>query len=338
MSKLKSPNRIRDLEERPKKIKEIICFGGGNVIPKVVLEPLKKYQVKIISVTSMTESGGSTGQLGKDFNVLPAGDISRHLVGLSDAPEWKKKLFYLRFGREKFPGGHIGHRFGTVFISLTEYVLGDFKKALKSAHDFMEVRKHKVLPATLNKTQLMAELEDEKIIEGEDEIDVPKKHDSRLKIKRVFLKPKAKAYKPVLEAIKNGDLIVFGPGDLYSSIIPCFLPKGIKKALQRSKAKKVFICSLMTKRGETNKFSVLDFTDEIEKYIGCVLDFVIFNNFFPNKKIKEKYKKENPTLLNFVNFDKSLADNKKFIGANLLPPSRLITHHPNKLAKIILSI
>ncbi len=319
------------------KKKKIVCFGGGNLVPSVILQSLKKYPVGLISVASMTEGGGSTSQLRKDFNVLPSGDISRHLVALSDAPQWKRDLFYSRFGQEKFPGGHVGHRFGTVLISLAEHFLGDFEKALEFAHDFLEVKKHRAMPATVNKVQLMAELENGKIIEGEDEIDVPKKHRAELKIKRVFLKPGAKIFPPVKMAIIKADMIVLGPGDFYSSTIPCLLPKGIKEAFKKSKAKKVFICNTITKLGETKDFSVFDFVREVEKYIGVPLDFVVYHkDKIEQERIKE-YKKVNSLALNLVKIDEDLPGDK-FIGDCLLLKSDSLNFDSKKLAKIIFNL
>ena len=323
--------------EGSKKSKKIVCFGGGTALPQAIIGGLKKYPVRITSVTSMLESGGSTGQLRKDFNVLPAGDISRHLVALSEAPKWKKELFCLRFGKEKFPGGHIGHRFGTVFISLAEYVNKDFEKALKIAEDFLEIKKHKALPISLAKTHLQAELENKAIIKGEDEIDVPKQHNPRFKIKKVFLKPMVKAYPPVLEKIQKADLLIIGPGDLYSSVIPCFLPAGIKEAIKKTKAKKVLIINSMNKLGETNNFSVLDFTKEVQKYMGCPFDFVLYNTRVPDPKRIKDYKKENPLILNLVNINENL-DEKKFIGRNFLIKSGPIIYDKNKIIKILLEL
>jgi len=320
------------------KPKKIVCLGGGNLVPRVILEPLKKYPAKIVSITSMTENGGSTGQLRKDFNILPVGDISRHLVGLSDAPEWKKDLFYLRFGKEKFPGGHVGHRFGTVFISLMEYTLGgNFEKALEVAHDFLEVKKHKALPATINKVQLMAELENGKIIEGEDEVDVPKKHNPKLKIKKVFLKPRAKVFPPTKKAILEADIITLGPGDFYSSTVPCLLPAGMKEAFGKTKSKKILICNTMTKLGETNDFSVLDFAKKLEKYMGCPLDFVIYHNAVIKKGRIKKYKKKVPLARGSVKIDKNLPS-QKFIGRNILVKNDFPAYDSKKIVKIILSL
>ena len=322
-----------------KRKRNIVCFGGGNAIPKLLLDPLKKYNMKITGITSMVDNGGSTGQLRRDFNILPPGDIRRHILALSDAPKWKKDFFGFRFGREEFDGGHKGHNFANAFIGGLEYILKDYKKVLEITHDFMEVKKeNQALPATINKkVQLIAELENGKFIEGEDEIDVPQKHNPNLKIKKVFLKPKVKAFPPAIEAIIKADLITIGPGDLYSSAICCLLPAGMRKAFKETKAKKVLIVNSMTKLGETNNFSVLDFADEVEKYIDCPLDFVIYNTKIPSKKRIEKYKKEEPLILDLVKIDKNL-DEKKFIGKNLLEKNGPIIYNSNKLVKLIMSL
>jgi len=319
------------------RLKKIVCFGGGNALPQVVLSGLKKYPLIINSITSMMQSGGSTGQLRKDLNVLPPGDISRHLIALSEAPQWKKGLFYYRFGEKKFPGGHVGHRFGTVFIACLEYLFKDFEKASLFAHEFLEVKKNRALPATIKKTSLWAELENGQIIQGEDEIDVPKKHDSKLRIKRIFLKPEAKAYPPTLAAIQEADFIILGPGDLYSSLIPCLLPGGIKMAIQKSRAVKIYVCNIMNKLGETNGFSVLDFAGEVEKYLGCSLDLVLYNTEIPDKNRIKEYRKKEPSILGIVKFDKEL-DKDKFIGKNLLKKKGSLEHNSNKVVKNILKL
>lgn len=316
--------------------KKIICFGGGSATPQAILIRLKKHPVKIFAIAAMLESGGSSGQLRIDFNVLPSGDLRRHLLALSEAPEWKKELFKFRLGREVFDDGHMGHSFGNIFISGLEYILKDFKKVLKIIHDFLEV-KGEVLPATIEKGHIRAILENGEVIFGEDEIDVPKKHSPNLKIKEVLLNSKVKAYPPTLKAIQKADLIVIGPGDLYSSLIPCFLPEGITRAIQNSKAKKVYICNLLRKYGETNDFTVLDFVKEIEKYLRIPLDFVIYNRGKPSAKRLAGYRKRHPEFLGLVKVNKNLPK-KKFIGKNLLISFGPIIHDPNKAVKTILNL
>lgn len=317
-------------------MKKIVCFGGGSAMPKTVLSKLKEYPVHITSITSMVDNGGSTGQLRADFNVLPPGDIRRHILALSEAPQWKKDLWSFRFGREKFEEGHKGHNFANAFIAGLEYNLKSYDKVLEVIYKFMEVN-GKVLPATIKQTQLYAKLENGEIIKGENEIDVPQKHNPNLRIKKIYLEPKVKAYPPILKSLKETDLIIIGPGDLYSSLLSCFLPKGISQAIKKSKAKKILICNTMTKLGETNNFSVLDFTDETEKYLGCKLDFVIYNAKMPSKERVKEYKKKEPGILELVKIDNKL-NNKKFISSNILTSSGPIIYNPDKLTKLIMSL
>ncbi len=304
-------------------------------MPKTVLRGLKEHRVELATVCSMTDNGGSTGLFREDFSVLPAGDIRRHLLELSQGPLWKRELFNFRFGREVFSGGHKGHSFGTVFIAGLEHSLKNFNQALKYVSEFLEV-KGDVLPVTLDKANVCAVLENKKTISGETNIDVPK-HNPKLKIKKAYLKPKAKGNPAAIKAIKSADLVVIGPGDLYSSIVPCLLPQGINGTFQQTKAKKVFICPAMTKSGETNGFSVLDFAKTIEKYLGCDLDFVIYNSFLPEKQNIRKYKKEHPEFLTLVKINKDL-DKEKYIGRNLLVKKELMEYSPAKLAKILLNL
>lgn len=316
--------------------KKVVCFGGGNAIPKTILMPLKKYPVDITSITSMVDNGGSTGQLRTDFNILPPGDIRRHILALSEAPDWKKEFWQFRFGHEMFDGGHKGHSFSNAFIAGLEYNLKDYGKVLEVINEFMEV-KGKALPATIEQTQIYAELENGEIAKGEDEIDVPQKHDPNLKIKRVYLEPEVEAYQPSLDAVTETDLITIGPGDLYSSTIPCLLMKGMKETFKKTKAKKILVCNTMTKLGETNDFTVSDFASEMEKYMDCSLDFVIYNSEIPSKERVDEYKKEELGILEPVKVDKKL-DDKKFVGTNILEENGPIVYNPDKLAKLIMSL
>lgn len=313
---------------------KILCIGGGKAMPESVLTGLRG-KAQITTIATMTDSGGSSGKLREEFGVLPPGDIRRHLVALSDAPDWKISLFKLRFGSEDVGAGHKGHSLGNLIIASIEKDVKNYDKVLEILHDFLEV-KGRCLPSTVNKTDLCAELESGEIIRGETEIDVPMAHDPLLKIRRVFLAPPAKAYPEAMEAMGKNDLIIIGPGDLYSSLIPCFLPKGMKESLEKSKAKKIFICPAMTKHGETDEFSVMDFIREIEKYAGK-MDFVIYNKEVPDQERIIKYKKEEPSFCEIVKANDG-ADSKKFIGRGLLIKSGKIVYDQEKLAKLILDM
>jgi uncharacterized cofD-like protein len=222
-----------------------------------------------------------------------------------------------------------------VFIAGLEHVLGDFEKVLEIVHDFMKV-KGKCLPATIEKVQLYAELENGQIIVGEDEIDVPKEHDGSLRIKKVWLEPEAEAYKPVIQAIENADYIIVGPGDLYSSLVCCFLPKGIQEAMKKTKAKKIFIAPVMTKFGESDGFYLEDFVNEVEKYMGAKLDHVICNTTLPDEKRIRMYKMEEPLLMDVVRHRGK--DDKRFIGVDLLKDEGAIVHDAHKLKDVLFKL
>lgn len=302
-----------------KKPIKVVCFGGGNGIPKLILEPLKDLNIDLIAVSSMADCGGSAGAIRKEFNVLPPGDIRRHLLALSEAEDWKKKLWNFRFANDiEISPLHYGHNFANVFIGGLEHLLGDYEKVLAICHEFLKV-KGTVLPATLDKVQVIAELEDGSLAEGEDEIDLGQSHNRNLKVKRVYLNPSGKVYAKTKQAVLNADFIIIGPGDMYSSIAPCFLSSGMKDAMWKSKAKKIFICPSMTKLGETQGYTVRDFADKIEEYIGASLDLVIYNNNIGNKKRIEEFKQEmkEEFVLDPPQVDRGL-DKDKFIGKDLL--------------------
>lgn len=317
------------------KLVKVVCFGGGAVVPERVMKPLKDSGKYIVcGVTSMMDNGGSAGQLREDFHILPPADIRRHLLVLSDAPQWKKDLWKFRFGHEEFPGGHKGHSFANVFIGGLEYVTKDYNKVLETIHDFMEIKNHRALPATIDKIQVCATLDDGAVIVGEDEIDVPKKHSPQRRIVGMSLTSRAEIYPETRTRIEEADVLIFGPGDLFSSIIPCFLADGMRSIISKSKAKKILACSTMQKMGETNNFSVLDFAKEVEKYIGCDLDFVIYNTGVISRDKLELYKKGNPSLVAPVTVSKSLPKSK-FAGFDLLQDDSEMEHSPQKLFKVL---
>lgn len=308
-------------------------------MPKLILEPLKDLNIDLVAVTSMVDNGGSAGALRKEFNVLPAGDIRRHLLALSEAEDWKKKLWNFRFAKEiEISPEHYGHNFANVFIGGLEYLLGDFEKALAITQEFLKV-KGKALPATLDKVQIIAELEDGSLAEGEDEIDLGQNHDRNSKIKKVYLNPGGKAYSQAVEEILSADFLIMGPGDLYSSIIACFLTQGMKEAIIKSPAKKIFICPAMTKLGETQGYSIKDFSDKMEEYLGAPLDFVIYNNNLPADERIEKYKEEmkGEFVIDPPQINDGL-DKDKFIGQDLLLAEGGIKYDREKLIRVLKEI
>jgi uncharacterized cofD-like protein len=323
---------MKPTKELLKKIsgKKIVCLGGGNAMPKAILKGIKKYPVEISAICAMLDTGGSSGRLKKDYKITSPGDIRRSLIALANTSPVIEHLFNYRF-----QGGDLkGHNFANLLITALELNTNNYDRVIKELKKILQIR-HQVLPVTLSKSNLYAILENGKIISGEKNIDNPR-HDGNLKIKKVYLKPKAKAYPKTIKAIKKADLIIIGPGDLYSSLAQILLTEGISESIKKSKAKKIYVCNLMQKYGETNEFSVSDFTEEIEKYLDSKLDYVIYNNKIPSEELMKKQKEKNPELLGMVKLSKDLKE-EKFIGKSLLKRNST-EHNTEKLAKLLIGL
>ena len=314
------------------KPKNVVVIGGGTGC-FTVLSGLKKYPVNLSAIVTMADSGGSSRILREDFGILPPGDVRQALIALSCSEKSLANLFTYRFNEGS---GLSGHSFGNLLITALERIKGDFEKAVEEAGKLLNI-KGEVIPVTLQNTNLYAVLENGQVIEGEDNIDVPK-HDPNLKIEKVYLKPQVKINPRARSAILKADLIIIGPGDLYTSIIPNLLVKSISRAVSESKAKKVYICNLMTKFGETNNFTGPDFIEEVERYLGGkFLDYVVFNNKKPSSTRVAKYEKEEAGFIK-CNKDSFKGKKMKVIKGDFLRKKGFIRHDPNKLAKTLLKI
>jgi len=323
-----------------KTTKNIVVIGGGTGT-FTVLSGLKKYPHNLTAVVSMADDGGSTGRLRDELGVLPPGDIRQCLVALSEADLILRDLFNYRFDG----GGLDGHNFGNLFISAFEKITGDLDKALEEVGNVLKIR-GRVLPVTLEKVQLKAKLENGTELEGENEINNSWLL-SKFGIKKLFLNPRAKANPKAVQAILGADVIVVGPGNIYCSIVPNFLVRGIPEAIKKSKALKIYNSNLMTKHGHTDGFRVSDFVKTIEQHLGDkVFDYVVFGAKKPSAALLKKYSHEG----DWVEPDKKILKDKRFIGANLVSPilyrqdpadklkRALIRHDPDKLAKTIISL
>lgn len=248
-------------------MKKVVVIGGGTGT-FTVLRGLKNYEHDITAIVSMFDSGGSSGVLRDEHGVLPPGDVRRCLVALSDGEQEKmlRKLFNYRFEN----GNTLkGHSFGNILLTALTDILDGEDKAINAAGALLNI-KGKVLPVSLEKAHLCVELENGTIVEGETNIDIPK-HDGNLKITKSYLNPNVKVHKKAVEAIEDADAIVFGPGDLYTSLVPNFLVDGVPEAVKRSEAKKLFVLNLFTKWGETHNYTASDYAREMLSYIGSTL-------------------------------------------------------------------
>lgn len=311
------------------KRKKIVVIGGGTGV-FTVLTGLRKYPAELSAIVTMADDGGSTGMLREDFGILPPGDVRRALVALSKTEdEVLSALFNYRF---KEGVGLRGHNFGNLMLTALERLVGSFEGAIDAASKILGVE-GKVIPVTLKTAQLMAELENGQIIKGETNIDIPS-HDGRIRIKKVWLSPPAVLNPAAKKALLEADLIVVGPGDLYTSILPNLLVQGLNDALKKTKAKKVYITNLMTKHGETNDFAASDFLKVIETYLGKnILDYVVSNNQRPTSARLKAYVKEKAS---FAELDaENFPQKPLLISASLIRGKGFLRHDPEKMARVL---
>jgi len=306
-------------------MKKITVIGGGTG-SYTLLKGLKNYDLDIAGIVTTSDNGGSSGELRDEFGILPPGDIRQCLVALSDKGRLWRELFDYRF-----EGNKEKNNLGNLIMTALTKLHGDLPSAIKYASEILDV-KGEVIPITLDKVHLCAELEDGQIIKGETNIDIPK-HNPELKIKKVYLEPQAFAYKNAINRILDSDFIVIGPGDLYTSIIPNIIVEGIKEAINKTKAKVVYVCNVMTKYGETNNFNASDFLREVEKYLDKNVDYIILNSEEPKLEISEKYRKENSF------FVKPDLEGDKVKKSNLIgDDTPLFRHDSEKLVRNIMEI
>ncbi len=329
--------------------KKIVVIGGGTGT-FTILSGLKKYPNLDLSViVSMMDDGGSNRVIRDEFGLLPTSDLRQCMVALasSDSDQTLRKLFTYRYDQGV---GISGMTFGNLFMAaLTDIYGGDQKKAIEETSEILGV-KGKIIPVTFEKTNLVATYENGRQVLGEHAIDEPNSQTGKFKITKLEIIPKAKVNKDALSAITNADLIVLGPGDFFTSILPNLVVDGIGLEIKKSKARVVFVANLMTKFGQTAGFKAGDFISEVEKYLsGRNLDYCILNksNHF-SKTMLSKYKEENaePVEDDLKDYKgktkivrKSVISNKIYQKpkGDILERS-LIRHDSDKLAKAVVEL
>ncbi len=312
--------------------KNIVIVGGGTASAGLLREFFKyrnKYNISVIG--SLADDGGSTGRLRRELGVSALGALRKCLWALSEENETIKNSFAYRFEN----GGLAGHAAGNIFMAALEKTTGSAEKTLALTHKILKV-KGEIIPSGFGNTALFAELENGYIIEGETNIDIPK-HNGKLKIARVFLTPAPKVNPRALKKIKSAHLIVIGPGDFYTTIMPNLLVDGISEAIKRSKAKKVFVVNSVTKYGETFNFSVNDFVAALEKYLGTdVLDYVLYNGKDPGES-RTKLRNQEETYPKLIP-DKELEAKYEFIDNCFIEEAGLPYFNKEKLVRAILKL
>ncbi len=314
-------------------MKRIVVIGGGTGT-FTVLRGLRNYPHHITAIVTMFDSGGSSGVLRDEHGVLPPGDVRRCLVALSggEREETLRKLFNYRFST----GGSLkGHSFGNILLTALTELFGSEDVAINEAASILNIN-GTVLPVSLEKSHLSVKLEDGSVVKRETNIDIPK-HDGSLRIEEVYLEPTVKAFPEALRAIEEADVVVLGPGDLYTSVIPNLLAKGVPEALQKGKAKKVCILNLFTKWGETHGYNASQFAKELLRYSYLKqFDHIVCNKENMPERILKKYAAEKKFPIEVDEHITTYA--KEVIRKDLFRADYFLRHDSDAIAQIIDSI
>ena len=318
----------------------IVALGGGTGL-STLLRGLKEFVAlkrgdganhepiaDIAAIVTVTDDGGSSGRLRREYRILPPGDIRNCMVALSDNEALLSRLFQYRFHAGR---GLRGHSFGNLFLTALSHVTGDFAEAVRESSKVLAIH-GRIFPSTLANVHLEATFEDGQRVEGETRI---VKRNSR--IRRIALVPRRVRPLPeALEAIAAADLILMGPGSLYTSILPNLLIPEIAAALAASRAKRVYIANLMTQPGETTGYTVADHVRAIQEHTPRrVLDWVVANRRSVSPEVAKRYRKEGaePAVVDVGELQKL---GLRVVLDNLLEEHGVIRHNPQRLAGLLL--
>jgi uncharacterized cofD-like protein len=304
----------------------VVALGGGTGLP-ALLRGLKEYTSNITAIVTMADDGGSSGRLRGSLGMLPPGDIRNCLVALADAEPLMRDLFQYRFSE----GELSGHSFGNLFIAAMERATGDFVTALGELSRVLAVR-GAVYPVTLDPVRLAAELDDGTVVRGESQVGV-----SHRPIRRVWLEPgDATPLVEALRALEQADLIVIGPGSLYTSVIPTLLVAPVAEAIRKSAALTVYVANVMTQPGETDGYSAYDHLEAIEAHVGYPLvDVMVVNDEPVPEPVRDRYRQQGAEVV-AVGAPKRRRVTVR--SAPLLAHEDVARHDPEKLAGAVLHI
>ncbi|MHB1462351.1 MAG: gluconeogenesis factor YvcK family protein [Armatimonadota bacterium] len=304
----------------------VVVVGGGTGL-STMLRGLKQYTSNITAIVTVTDDGGSSGRLVEEFHVLPPGDIRNCLVALADAEPTMQELFQYRFTS---PPGLEGHSFGNLLIVAMTAITGDFENAIQKTSKVLAI-KGRVLPSTLHQVRLLARMADGSEVEGETNIVAHPSAIRQLELKPRDVLPPEEAIQAILEA----DVVVLGPGSVYTSVLPNLLVDSIARAIHRSSALKVYVCNVMTQPGETDRFSASDHVRAFKDHTDLkVIDYVLVNTTRPAADVLNRYAS---TGAEFVEPD---ADRIRELGVKVvlgdfINENTIVRHDADKLAAAI---
>jgi uncharacterized cofD-like protein len=306
----------------------VVTIGGGTGL-STLLRGLKLHPIGITAIVTVADDGGSTGRIRKEFDIPAPGDIRNCITALADNESLVNRLFQYRFDKE---GSELaGHSFGNLFITALSQVTGSFEQAVIESARVLAIR-GRVLPSTLENVTLCAELVDGSTVRGESTIG----HD-KPPIKRIYLMPeRPSGYEPALGAIVNADLIVLGPGSLYTSVLPNLMVEGVIEAIRWSRGTVVYVCNVATQPGETDHFSAKDHIQTIVDCLGPgVLGFAVVNN---NRASIDAIKPEWHVDAVLDDDLGKLARELTIVARDVVNDKNPLRHDPEKLATVLTEI
>lgn len=309
---------------------KIVVIGGGTGLP-VLLRGLKKYPVDITAIVTVADDGGSSGRLRTELAIPPPGDIRNVIAALSDAEPLIIDMFQHRFNTSNELSGH---SLGNLIIAALTSVTGDFVQAVKEMSRVLNVH-GKVLPAANQSVVLHAEMMDGTIVSGESKIPAVRKE-----IKKVFLTPEViKPLPETIQSIHEADLIVVGPGSLYTSILPNLLVPGLGEEVCNAKARKVYICNLMTQPGETTGFTASRHVKALYEHMDCsFIDTILVNNKEIPPDLQHRYEKEMAIPVYF-DVDQLVSLGMEVVQGDIATIEKgFIRHDTEAVAKILYSL
>ncbi len=303
----------------------VVVVGGGTGL-STLLRGLKRYTTNLTAIVTVFDDGGSSGRLRRELGILPPGDIRDCLVALAESEPLMTRLFEYRF-----QGGALnGHAFGNLFIASLAGVTGDLENAVKETSKVLNIR-GRVLPSAVEDVVLAVEFVDGTVVEGESQI--PR---ARKRIRRLTLKPADVAPLPdVLQAIADADLILLGPGSLYTSVIPNLLVRGVADAVRTSRALRIYVCNVMTQPGETDGFTASDHVRVLNEQVGPGLfTHALVNTQRPrNRVLLARYEAEGAVPVE-ADLDRLAALGVSPITEALISEEDVVRHDPERLARL----
>ena len=301
----------------------IVVVGGGTGL-SVLLRGLKAYTDNLSAIVTVGDDGGSSGRLRRELGVLPPGDFRNCIVAMSDSEPIVAELFQYRFDQGE---GLEGHSFGNLFIAAMTNVTGSFERALHESSRVLAVH-GQILPATMDSLTISAEMDHGVILRGESSI-----RETGGRINRVMIEPEdATPYGPVVEAINDAQLILIGPGSLYTSILPNLLVKGVASAITNADATTMYICNVAVERGETDGYSIADHLRALQDHtLTEIVDYVLANDLTPGDPGR-------PFLSELVADDGRRSPHASFMLADLADPEHSVRHDSEKLARFVMEV